>query len=198
MSPPVTSRSLSLSELLISGLQCAKVGLISGLQCAKVGLMSGLQCAKVGLMSGLGARVAAAVSGNIALMLKEDLRGVRAITRGCSGPSILTMLTCERRGEEDFTYCVQNLLTVKLNCPTMPQLRTFIYQHCRSVYLPHPVAFHSTQYTPQSQRLTWTVCYTASRVLDHPKCKVSTPDPPTKFKLFSHHLPLHLHCSHSS
>jgi hypothetical protein len=49
-------------------------------------------------MSGLGALVAAAVSGKIALMLKEDLRGVRAITRGCSGPSILTMLTCERKG----------------------------------------------------------------------------------------------------
>jgi len=74
----------------------------------------------VGLMSGLGARVAAAVSGNIALILNEDLRGVRAITRGCSGPSILTMLTCERWGE-DYTYCVQNFLTVKqLNCPTLP------------------------------------------------------------------------------
>jgi hypothetical protein len=88
VSPPVTSKSLSLSELLISGLQCPKVG-----------LMSGLQCAKVGPMSGLGALVAAAVSGKIALMLNEDFRGVRAITRGCSGPSILTMLTCERRGE---------------------------------------------------------------------------------------------------
>jgi hypothetical protein len=104
VAPPVTSRSLSESELLISGLECAKVGLMSGLQCAKVGLMSGLQCAKVGLMSGLqcaklglmsglGARVAATVSGKIALMLKEDLRGVRAITRGRSGPAILTMVT---------------------------------------------------------------------------------------------------------
>ena len=188
MSPPVTSRSLSLSELLISGLQCAKVGLISG-----------LQCAKLGLMSGLGARVAAAVSGNIALMLKEDLRGVRAITRGCSGPSILTMLTCEQRGEEDCTYCVPNLLTIKqLNCPTMPLLQTFIYQHCRSVYLPHPVAFHGTQYTPQSQRWTWRFCYTAFCVLNHPKCKVSTLDPATKFKLASHHSPLRLNYSHSS
>lgn len=95
VSPPVTSRSLSLSELLMSGLQCAKVGLMSGLQCAKVGLISGLQCAKVGLMWGLWALVPAAVSGNMALMLKEDLRGVRAITRWCSGPSIFTMLTCE-------------------------------------------------------------------------------------------------------
>lgn len=105
------------------------MGLKSGLQCAKVGLKSGLQCAKLGLMSGLGARVAAAVSGKMALMLKEDLRGVRAITRGCNGPSILTMLTCERGGvEKYFTYNVLNLLAAE----QLSHLAvTYVNLHCR-------------------------------------------------------------------